>query len=88
MRLSHERAVSLYFLYPDLPCVTKLLWLSAEGPYLMQSTGLILKRVRPVRAATPRSSKRVRVLADGRGLAGRIGGYWACPVASRGPRSA
>ena len=43
---------------------------------------------RPSKTATPRSSKRVRVLADGRGLAGRIGGYWACPVASRGPRSA
>ena len=40
-------------------------------------------------AARPSRLCRPRVgTADGRGLAGRIGGYWACPVASRGPRSA
>ena len=54
MRLSHERAVSLYFMYPDLPYVTKLHWLSAEGPYIMQSTGLILSGTASARS-TPRS---------------------------------
>ena len=53
MRLSHERAVSLYFMYPDLPYVTKLHWLSAEGPYIMQSTSLILSGTASARSNTP-----------------------------------
>ena len=53
MRLSHEKALSLYFMYPDLPFVTELHWLVQRAPYIMQSTSPILAGTASARSNTP-----------------------------------